>query len=751
VAGEEGAVICVERQKRNAEPGTQNEELRIGSSAGSFFIRRSAFCVLHFAFACLLLTSCSRTNPAPPPPPTTAPIVAEPPLPATIEEAQALKTADPAKYERALAAIGTPRAIAILGLYQLDGKRWDDAIASLTQAADAWPSVAPYLRLRIAQAEQQRGNLQHAIEVTQQIIATASGTSAAAIAQIRLPGLFALAGDTNAANAAYQTIASTPFDELSESEFADLVSTFEKANRIDLATAIRMRLITEYPQGRYTERAFARLLAMPDSPLLAMTLEETSALAARLAQFDHYDEALRLLERASSRFPEATKSAIYRNVRIRALFNSRHYAELLAETAKNHLEAPQSLLRARAAWRSGDAATFLATLSSIEDQFPQSKEALEAKLLRAKYFSTDEIKYDAAIENLNEAIQAGALGNDGENLWTLGWTYYIAGNFDEALRVFDRYLHDYPDGDYRTNSLFWSGRILASRGLMSERDTRFRELVAEYPYSYYAYRAKEIAGAGLAASPAVPHPFPDIEALIAQAGEPRVAIASDLASIDLMRDATREMKLASSAHPDNLGLSFLLADLYLRAGEPFKANGVLQRRFRDFVRHGGDNIPHRFWEILFPLHYWDTLQREAARQNVDPYTLASIIRQESGFEPATVSNAGAVGLMQIMPAEAQQIAQRAGIEGVTREALFDPEVNIAVGAAEYAQKLAAMQNRPVLAIAAYNAGETAVNNWLATTRADDIDYFVESIPYAETRLYVKTVTRNRNEYRRVYE
>ncbi len=722
----------------------------MGSRPWPVFILNSAFCILHFAFV-VTLTSCSRTNPAPPPPPTPAPIVTEPALPTTIEDTQALRATDPAKYERALTAIGTPRAMALLGLFQLDEKHWDDAIASLTRAADAWPSVAPFLRLRIAQAEQERGNLPNAINATQQIIATAAGTSAATIAQLRLPGLYSLAGDTNAANTAYQQIASMPFDELSESEFADLVAKLEKANRLDLATAIRLRLVTEYPQGRYTERAFARLLATPDSPLLSMSLEETSALAAKLAQFDHYDEALHLLERASARVPDATKSGIYRNVRIRALFNSRHYTELLAETAKNHLEAPQALLRARAAWRSGDAQTFLAALSNIEDQFPQSKEALEAKLLRAKYFSSDEIKYDAALENLNEVIAAGAVGNEGENLWTLGWTCYVAGKDDDALRIFDRYLHDFPDGDYRTNSLFWSGKILASRGLMSERDARFRELVTQYPYSYYAYRAKEIAGVGQAPSPVAPRRFPDVESLIAQANEPRLALVNDLASIELLRDAAREMKLASAAHPDNLGLSFMLADLYLRSGEPFKANGVLQRRFRDFVRHGGEGIPHRFWEILFPLNHWTTIQREAAKENVDPYILASIIRQESGFEPTTVSNAGAVGLMQIMPAEAEQIAQRAGIEGVTRETLFDPDVNIAVGAAEYAQKLAAMQNRPVLAIAAYNAGETAVNNWLATTRADDIDYFVESIPYAETRLYVKTVTRNRSEYRRVYE
>jgi soluble lytic murein transglycosylase len=100
------------------------------------------------------------------------------------------------------------------------------------------------------------------------------------------------------------------------------------------------------------------------------------------------------------------------------------------------------------------------------------------------------------------------------------------------------------------------------------------------------------------------------------------------------------------------------------------------------------------------------------------------------------------------------IGTRAGIGNVTRDQLFDPPTNIAVGTAEYSQKLADMHGDPILAVAAYNAGEEPVGRWIAQTPNGgdpDLDMFVESIPYAETRLYVKSVMRNRNEYRRVYE
>jgi soluble lytic murein transglycosylase len=225
----------------------------------------------------------------------------------------------------------------------------------------------------------------------------------------------------------------------------------------------------------------------------------------------------------------------------------------------------------------------------------------------------------------------------------------------------------------------------------------------------------------------------------------------ELQAIGLDRSAAREMKLLAAKYADNPGVQFMLADVYVRGGEPFKANGVLQSRFRAFVRHGGQGIPRRFWEILYPLAYWDPIQAQATRHGHDPYLIAGIIRQESGFEPTTVSNAGAVGLMQIMPAEAPRLGVAAGLGEITRADLFDPEKNVAVGAAEYTQKLAVMDGNPILAIAAYNAGETAVREWVTQTSPDDPDLFIESIPYAETRLYVKIVTRNRHEYHRIYD
>jgi soluble lytic murein transglycosylase len=288
---------------------------------------------------------------------------------------------------------------------------------------------------------------------------------------------------------------------------------------------------------------------------------------------------------------------------------------------------------------------------------------------------------------------------------------------------------------------------------MDQRNAAFNTLLSSYPYSYYSVRAREILGQPVVAPLEIANGnlFPNVDAEIANANEPRLDSVRELTWLGLNREASAEMKAIAAAHPDNAGIAFRLADLYASSGEPFKAITLLQRNFRPFIRHGGSGVPRRFWEILFPLKYWESIRTEAQRRQIDPYLIASIIRQESGFEPTAVSNAGAVGIMQIMPHEAERIATAAGIQTPSRQELFDPHTNIAIGVAEYAQKLAVMRGTEVLAIAAYNAGEDVVGKWIAQAPLDDIDLFIESIPYNETRLYVKSVTRNRFEYRRIYE
>jgi soluble lytic murein transglycosylase len=682
----------------------------------------------------------------------------------SLDEVRALKAAgNLADYEKGLTSIREAttadpiqrrRATALLALFLLEQKqRQDEAMVMLAQAADENPGVAPYLRLRLVDAARATGKTADAIAAASRIVQDTPSSAAATVARLRLPGLDALAGDASATTAAYQATKAIPIDELTEPDFVDLAKQLEAAGRLDLAGEVRMRLLTQYPQGRFTEDTYSRVVGATAPPTNQLSLDESLALAAKLGTHDRYDQALDLLRRIQHRFPEAETSAAMRNVRVRALFRSRHYSDLLGETAGQTLDAPLSLLRARAAWRTGRPADFLKGLDAVEKRFKGTPEAAEAEELRARYYVTDEPRYDLAARSFVAAIEGGNAGKDGENLWNLGFLYVLAHENEAALETFGKYEARYPDGDYLSNALFWSGKLLDAGGRRDERDRQWNKLLQVYPYSYYAFRVRTLTGVPPVAPDVVTNGnvFPNLETLLGAVTDPRLDGVREMLTLGMNRDATREMQSVAAAYPDNAGVQFLLADVYVQGGEPFRAQGVLQRRFREFVRHGGSGIPHRFWEILFPLNYWDAISSEAAKRQVDPYLVASIIRQESGFEPTTVSNAGAVGIMQIMPAEAPAIAAGAGISPPpTRQQLFDPRVNIAIGVAELAQKLAIEHGNPILAIAAYNGGEDNVAKWADHVSVSDVDLFVDSIPFAETKLYVKIVSRNEFEYRRIY-
>ncbi|HEY5609984.1 MAG TPA: transglycosylase SLT domain-containing protein, partial [Thermoanaerobaculia bacterium] len=456
-----------------------------------------------------------------------------------------------------------------------------------------------------------------------------------------------------------------------------------------------------------------------------------------------------LIGRILENDPSKASDPVFRYLRAKSLFASRNYERVVAVTTprEDPYYLDTQILRARAYWRTDRNQEFLKILNSIVTEHPKAKQVPAAKVLLAKYSFTDEPDYDKAAKTLQEAIDLGALGEQGENLWTLGWIHTLAHDDEKALAAFEKYLEAYPDADYTSNVLFWSGKVQLRNGRTAERDRAFARLLEMYPFSYYSYRARQIAGIAPSHDTDNPYQFPEGIG----SPDPAVGLIEELLAVGMETEAAREAKKLAATRPDDRALASRLADLYARAGEPLKAIVILQRNFRDIIRHGGRGVPQRFWEILYPRAYWNDVQEAATRRQLNPYLLASIIRQESGYDPNVVSNAGAVGLMQIMPNEITRIAERGALPPMTRADLFDPAKNIEAGAAEVVQKLEAMEGDHIFAIAAYNAGEQAVGRWLAIDANRDVDLFIESIPFNETRLYVKSVLRNQYEYMRIYE
>jgi len=143
--------------------------------------------------------------------------------------------------------------------------------------------------------------------------------------------------------------------------------------------------------------------------------------------------------------------------------------------------------------------------------------------------------------------------------------------------------------------------------------------------------------------------------------------------------------------------------------------------------------------LRFPLGYLDDVQHIAKQTGVKNSLIWSVIRQESVFNSNAVSHRGARGLMQLMPTTADYISKKSGLGKVPKQELFLPPINIQLGSLYLADLLKRFDNQPALAIAAYNAGPTRVKRWQKQTSINDMDIWVELIPFNETRRYVQQV------------
>lgn len=163
-----------------------------------------------------------------------------------------------------------------------------------------------------------------------------------------------------------------------------------------------------------------------------------------------------------------------------------------------------------------------------------------------------------------------------------------------------------------------------------------------------------------------------------------------------------------------------------------------------------DQVPAIYWKLLFPQPYWSDLTANAQKNGLDPYLVASLIRQESEFNAGVVSHANAYGLMQLLPSVGKAMAKKQGIKGFNAGMLLNPATNLQLGTANLRLVLDRFGGQVEYALAAYNAGDVPIRQWMSSGDYKDIPEFVESIPYTETREYVQAIVRNREMYKALY-
>lgn len=157
-----------------------------------------------------------------------------------------------------------------------------------------------------------------------------------------------------------------------------------------------------------------------------------------------------------------------------------------------------------------------------------------------------------------------------------------------------------------------------------------------------------------------------------------------------------------------------------------------------------------FLTFLYPMPYEEEVMEAARQFGLDPYLVISVIRVESRFNPAAESHKGAVGLMQLMPQTAEWAAAKMNLD-YSRDMLTDPGFNITLGCWYLSFLKSQFDGNTTASLAAYNSGNTPVNQWLAGNLWNGTLEDADNIPYPETRDYVKKVFRTLEIYNRLYK
>ena len=401
---------------------------------------------------------------------------------------------------------------------------------------------------------------------------------------------------------------------------------------------------------------------------------------------------------------------------------------------------------------------FLHTLDDMRKAAPTSP-YLEEALLYAGNIYLLRNDYDKAIDSYRE-LETRFPGSARAHYvhWKVAWLSLRQGRTADAKQGFEQQIALYPDSNEVPAALYWRARLAEEDRDRPMAAAFYQKVVDRYRNYYYGPLARERMGklnvgddpphyalldhvAPLSSLPTVTDTQPPDDDL-------RLEKAHYLENGGLLDFAVREMKAASEEDGGNW-LPGEMARLYEDAGRYDLAVETLKKAVPNYFAIDISSLPRNYWEGLFPRPYWDDLKRFAVANSLDPYMVASLIRQESEFNPNAVSVKNALGLMQLLPKVGTGLAREEKIRRFSPTELFMPTINLQLGT-KYFRSMVDQFGGFEYALAAYNAGDYRVRDWQANGKYRDIQEFVESIPFTQTREYVQAIMRNANMYRQLY-
>lgn len=386
-------------------------------------------------------------------------------------------------------------------------------------------------------------------------------------------------------------------------------------------------------------------------------------------------------------------------------------------------------------------------------------------LLRAANYFMYKGEWDVAplyYRTLQEAFPKTPQGSEAS--WRLSWITYLTGKPDDARALLLSHIRNYPASPHVPAALYFLGRLEEESDPAKARSL-YSLLERRYQHAYYAFEAANRLSAlrkrsRTEASTTSASDFsvselatkipsvdpPGLGACPPSTDGENLAAFTTLEAMHLDDLAEHVVTALLARHPDSPELVLALSRLEDGQGRTDRAIHTVRKIAPDYYSQEFTDLPREIWQLLFPKPYIRVIQRYAAINHLDPYLVMGLIRQESGFNTHATSYSNARGLMQIVPST---VTHSRRYRNTVAKRLYIPAYNVRFGCAYLRELLKRYHGNAAQAVAAYNAGPTRVDRWLNQRTFRNAQEFVESVPFPETRIYLKAVLADSGVYRRL--
>ncbi len=364
-----------------------------------------------------------------------------------------------------------------------------------------------------------------------------------------------------------------------------------------------------------------------------------------------------------------------------------------------------------------------------------------------------------------------------ESRWFLLWQAVQSAQYGLCVDHARQFLLHYPTARSAPKAMFWQGKCLERGGQPEQAAEVYQSILASYPQSYYAFRAS-----GRLRSLRDKQPDPGWRLLVTSLMTPAEYSASghslDLSHVtettpEKLLDTLSQVLSAKADFGDDKPLILALArshafdDARLLGHEMNGGNtkqnestvpldnAMLESALLALEGSRTESIrvlrqalarsshPYQLskleMQLMYPRYFQDLILQEANRNGLPPNLVTGLIREESHFQETAVSGSHAMGLMQLLPSTASEVARSGGLSSFTALSLFSPEINVRLGSRYLKSLINRFDGNPMPAVGGYNGGPTAMARWISEKQGMDPDQFVESIPYDQTREYIEKV------------